>query len=265
MQKNIGKLTIPIERPFSNVPPPFGQRRTPFETDITEYWEIFDLIDAHPKLVAGRTEVIQATDFGTANRAWSASPRRLKKSRAWMLSGLVGVLSGMMLAVISIQRMSSGQDINVSSSVREGVVRKPERPEVTVVDKPVVRAGLSPTIPAYPGESVSDCVMRDQHVMDEKRNVVVQAPAKLEPLYRGPVPKRKREAVVKAMKNRRMGNPDVSSDLNGLNDGFHASNEVKNDFPLKIDSDRKIEVVRVAEAVRAKGFVLLDQKRVTEW
>ncbi|ACB69041.1 hypothetical protein BamMC406_6625 (plasmid) [Burkholderia ambifaria MC40-6] len=259
------KLTIPIERPFSNVPPPFGQRRTPFETNITEYWEIFDLIEAHPKLVPGRTEVIQATDFGTANRAWTPSPRRLKNSRAWMFSGLVGVLSGMMLAVISTQRMSSGHDINVSSSVREGVVRKPERPQVAIVDKPVVRAGLSPTIPAYPGESVSDDVMRKQHVMEEKRNVAVQAPAKLDPLYRRAVSKRKRAAVVKAMKNRGLGDADVSTDLNGLNDGFIASNEMKNNFPLKIDSDRKIEVVRVAEAVRAKDFLMVNQKRVTEW
>jgi len=50
-----------------------------------------------------------------------------------------------------------------------------------------------------------------------------------------------------------------------LNDGFIASNEMKNNFPLKIDSDRKIEVVRVAEAVRAKDFLMVNQKRVTEW
>ncbi|WP_423395856.1 hypothetical protein [Burkholderia sp. LMG 21824] len=91
MQDITGVFALPLAHPYSDVPPPYGRRRTPFVASRRPRPSVFDLRVTREPFEAPRIAAVRAADFGTENRAWAASHgrRRLRPTLMTLLVGLV--------------------------------------------------------------------------------------------------------------------------------------------------------------------------------
>ncbi len=90
MQDITGVFALPLAHPYSDVPPPYGRRRTPFVPSRRPRPGVFDLRVTRE---APRVAAVQAADFGSENRAWAASRTR-RRWRPTLMAMLVGLVFG---------------------------------------------------------------------------------------------------------------------------------------------------------------------------
>lgn len=82
MQDIADRFAVPVARPFSNVPPPYGRRSAPFVTIHRPGLRVFDLRTLHgPRARC-------AADFGSENRAWLTVNPPLCRSRPLLAASL---------------------------------------------------------------------------------------------------------------------------------------------------------------------------------
>ncbi|HIC7210248.1 TPA: hypothetical protein ACW2VG_002892 [Burkholderia stabilis] len=89
MQDITGHFALPLARPFSELPPPFGRRRTPFVKSKRPKPSVFNL---HGTREAPVSATVRAADFGSDNKPWvKPGPvrHRLRPTLLMLVAGLV--------------------------------------------------------------------------------------------------------------------------------------------------------------------------------
>ncbi len=89
MQDITGHFALPLARPFSDLPPPFGRRRTPFVKSKRPRPGVFNL---HGARDASASTAVRASDFGSDNKPWvkpRPAPRRWRPTMMMLAAGLV--------------------------------------------------------------------------------------------------------------------------------------------------------------------------------
>ncbi|KVL37857.1 hypothetical protein [Burkholderia sp. MSMB1835] len=90
MQDITGHFALPLARPYTDVPPPYGRRRRPFVKSKRPTPGVFDLRAVREAPVAVRAPSVRATDFGSDNRPWvkPKAPRRWRPTLLALIAGL---------------------------------------------------------------------------------------------------------------------------------------------------------------------------------
>lgn len=95
MQDIEGRFALPLARPFSDLPPPFGRRRRPFVTSKQPKPGVFDLSGTREAPVPA---AVRAADFGSDNKPW-VKPRLAR--RGWQPTVLT-LVAGLILGSVGL-------------------------------------------------------------------------------------------------------------------------------------------------------------------
>ncbi|WP_186144424.1 hypothetical protein [Burkholderia gladioli] len=145
LQDITGHYALPLARPFSNVPPPYGRRRMPFVKSCRPGPSVFDLRVASGP--GGREAKAHAVDFGSENRTWlKVGPPRRRLGRTLLVS--LAFAAFCMFAthmvdtrMVDIRRNAASSDTAYHVAISEAVV---STTSARVVGVPVARvAGMS--------------------------------------------------------------------------------------------------------------------------
>ena len=257
MQNIAGKLSIPVARPFSKVPPPFGQCRTPFEAMPagTDYWEIFDVVDVPVERRFGIANRLHARDFGTANRVWMSAPRsHIRKSRSWITSWFVGLVSGIGLAVMLAQRLTPFQDTEVSAvTVRGGTISQPKR----TAREETPAASLHDALPAMESAD-KGATAHDSYVKRSRKPIIVHEQMELAPTYQNPAAT---QAQMSVRKKRGLRQGETGNQIQR----YDRDEMIRMTKEYGQNSVNALDVQRSAAPIKRKDFVLSHHTRVTEW
>ncbi|KVV48316.1 hypothetical protein WT27_04125 [Burkholderia territorii] len=93
MQDITGHFALPLARPYTDVPPPYGRRRMPFVKSKRPRPGVFDLRVVRGATEASRVEV-RATDFGSDNRPWVKPKAPRRRWRPTLLALIAGLAFG---------------------------------------------------------------------------------------------------------------------------------------------------------------------------
>ncbi len=94
MQDITGHFALPLARPYSDVPPPYGRRRTPFVKSKRPRAAVFDLRAMRDAADAPRAAAVRAADFGSDNRSWVKPKPPRRRWRPTMLALVAGLAFG---------------------------------------------------------------------------------------------------------------------------------------------------------------------------
>ncbi|WP_321791010.1 hypothetical protein [Burkholderia pyrrocinia] len=118
-----GQFAIPLARPYSDVPPPYGRRRTPFVRSKRPRPGVFDLrAAASPEPAPARRAEVKAADFGSDNRAWMrvhVPKRRLLMLGVCMAFGLACIV---VTHAIESRQLESRMRAPSPDTVREAAI-----------------------------------------------------------------------------------------------------------------------------------------------
>lgn len=95
MQDITGRFALPLARPFSDLPPPFGRRRRPFVKSKQPRPGVFNL---HGTREAPVSAAVRAADFGSDNKPW-VKPRPAR--RRWQPT-LLTLAAGLVLGSVGL-------------------------------------------------------------------------------------------------------------------------------------------------------------------
>ncbi|WP_223997757.1 hypothetical protein [Burkholderia gladioli] len=140
MQDITGHYALPLARPFSNVPPPYGWRRTPFVKSCRPGPSVFDLrVACGP---GGRKATTHVVDFGSENRTWlKVRPPRRRLRRALLASLAFTAFCMFATHMVDTRRNAASSDTAYHAAISKAVV---SATSARVVGVPVVRvAGIS--------------------------------------------------------------------------------------------------------------------------
>ncbi|WP_241302487.1 hypothetical protein [Burkholderia stabilis] len=135
MQDITGHFALPLARPFSELPPPFGRRRTPFVKSQRPRPSVFNL---HGTREAPVSAAVRATDFGSDNKPW-VKPRPAR--RRWQPT-LLTLAAGLVLGSVGLagahalhgNRRAPSRNTVYQAAISTAPARTAKAPVVVPVD-----------------------------------------------------------------------------------------------------------------------------------
>ncbi|WP_257128432.1 hypothetical protein [Burkholderia sp. MSMB1459WGS] len=94
MQDITGHFALPLARPYTDVPPPYGRCRRPFVKSRRPRPGVFDLRAVRGAPEATRVAAVRATDFGSENRPWVKPKAPRRRWRPTLLALVAGLAFG---------------------------------------------------------------------------------------------------------------------------------------------------------------------------